>query len=151
MTLTYRVMTPDDLPAVFELRLSTIENAVTMQELAEDYGITPASLATAMQDKVRGWICEEDGLAVGFAMGDAGEGEVQVVAVRPGFERRGIGKTLLASVTDWLFGAGHDEIWLLANPDPSLRATGFYQSLGWRPNGRRQGADHVLVRQRKDG
>jgi GNAT superfamily N-acetyltransferase len=109
--LTYRPMTVADLPAAFAVRLSTIENAMTMEELAEDYGITPESLAAAMETHVQGWLCEEGGRAVGFAMGDRSNGEVQVVAVLPGYEGRGIGKALLLEVQQWLFAQGHAEIW----------------------------------------
>ena len=79
--MTYREMLVADLPAVFELRVATRENAVTLEELEQDYGITPASLAEAMATDVKGWLCEEEGLVVGFAMGDRSNGEVQVVAV----------------------------------------------------------------------
>lgn len=146
MTLSFREMRASDLPAVFELRVSTRENAVTMEELEEDYGITPASLAEAMAADVKGWLCEEEGLVVGFAMGDRSNGEVQVVAVRPGHENRGIGKRLLGLVQTWLYEQGHQEIWLLSNPDSSVRAHGFYRKLGWQPTGERQGYDEVLRR-----
>lgn len=146
MTLHFREMQVEDLPAVFELRVSTRENAVTMEELEEDYGITPASLAEAMAHDVKGWLCEEQDLVVGFAMGDRANGEVQVVAVRPGFEGRGIGKRLLGLVEDWLYQEGHREIWLLSNPDSSVRAYGFYRRLGWRPTGERRGYDEILLR-----
>ncbi len=145
MELTVREMTAADLPAFFDLRISTLENAVTMQELEEVYGVTPASLAEGLQSSLRGWLCEDGGKAVGFAMGDQANGEVQVVAVLPRFEGRGVGAALLGRVRDWLFAEGHSEIWLLANPDPAIRASGFYEALGWRPNGRWQGEDHVLV------
>lgn len=148
MALTYREMTAADLPAIFALRLSTNENAVTMAELEEVYGVTPASLAEGLKSRLKGWLCEEEGKALGFAMGDRENGEVQVVAVLPGVEGRGIGRVVLAHVSAWLFGAGHQEIWLLANPDPEIRATGFYRRLGWRPNGRWQGEDHVLILRR---
>ncbi len=144
MTLAYRKMTVSDLPAAFSVRLSTIENAITMQELEEDYGITPESLAAAMQSAVQGWLCEDDGKMVGFSMGDRATGEVQVLAVLPAYEGRGIGKALLSRVQDWLFATGHSEIWLLANPDPDIRAAGFYRKLGWRATGVMQGADQVL-------
>lgn len=145
MPLVYREMTTADLPAVLELRVATRENAVTLEELEEDYGITPESLAEAMATHVRGWLCEEAGQVVGFAMGDSENGEVQVVAIRPGYEARGIGKRLLATVCDWLFDAGHEEIWLLSNPDPGVRAHGFYRRLGWRPTGEKRGYDEVMV------
>ena len=152
MALAFRRMTTDDLPAAFELRVSTAENAVTLAELEADYGITPESLAQDMQREVRGWLCETagevPGALVGFAMGDRATGEVQVVAVRPGHEGLGIGRRLLAAVRDWLVSEGHDEIWLLSNPDPGVRAHGFYRRLGWRPTGERRGCDEVLTLRR---
>ena len=149
MSLTFREMTVDDLPAAFAVRLSTVENAMTLEELEEDYGITPKSLAEAMSGQVRGWLCEDrgedGGRAVGFAMGDRANGEVQVVALRPGYEGRGIGKRLLSLVCDWLFAGGHEEIWLGSNPDPGVRAHGFYRHLGWRSTGEMKGGDEVLT------
>ncbi len=144
MPLIYRKMERSDLPSAFAVRLSTIENAVTMEELAEDYGITQEYLAKAMETDVRGCLCEDDGKVVGFSMGDRSNGEVQVVAVLPTHERRGIGKSLLARVQDWLFSEGHEEIWLLANPDPGIRATGFYRHLAWEATGKMRGHDEVL-------
>lgn len=152
--LTYRAMTVDDIPAVLEVRFATVENAITLAELEADYGITPVTIAAAMASDSRGWLCEDSiedgGKVVGFAMGDRTNGEVQVVAVLPGHEGRGIGKTLLARVTDWLFAEGHEEIWLGANPDPDVRATGFYRKLGWRHTGAMKGGDEVLKLRHSD-
>lgn len=151
MSLVFRTLTPADIPAVLEVRFSTRENAVTLEILRDHYGITPESLADALSGRVKGWLCEEHGKAVGFAMGDGATGEVQVVAVRPDHEGRGIGKRLLTMVQDWLFSEGHKEIWLLANPDPGIRASGFYRNLGWRKTGEIKGHDKVLKLSDADG
>ena len=151
MLLTYREMQVGDLPAVFAVRLSTVENAITMAELEARYGITPQSLAAAMGSHVRGWLCEAAGTVVGFAMGDRSNGEVQVVAVLPAYEGRGIGGCLLARVQTWLFAEGHEEIWLLATPDPSIRAYGFYRRLGWRAAGSPRGGEEVMKLHRTEG
>ena len=144
-------MTTEDVPAVLAVRFATRENAITLEELAADYGITPASIADSLRgNDVRGWLCAAAGDVIGFAMGDRSSGEVQVVAVLPDFEGRGIGKTLLARVCNWLFAEGHDEIWLGANPDPEVRATGFYRRLGWRRSGVMKGEDEVLRLRRGD-
>lgn len=140
-------MDVDDLEAVLDVRLSTVENAITLERLEREYGITPKSLAEAMASDVAGWLCEDCGRAVGFSMGDRSNGEVQVVAVRPEYEGRGVGKTLLGRVGEWLFSQGHGEIWLRSNPDPAIRAYGFYRSLGWQATGRIIGDDEVLVLQ----
>ena len=144
MSITYRPMDSEDVEAALEVRLSTIENAVTLKELEEDYGVTPASMAAALTSDAGGWICEDNGKAVGFCIGNGSNGEVEVVAVAPTHEGRGIGSTVLKNVQDWLFSLGHKEIWLLANPDPQVRATGFYKKLGWQATGAMKGYDQVL-------
>lgn len=148
--LNYRPMTEADLPAVFSVRLSTVENAITMEELRDDYGVTPESLARAMQSHVRGWLCEDGDVVVGFSMGNRSNGEVQVVAVRPDYEGRGVGQSVLQRVADWLFSQGHEQIWLGANPDPDIRAYGFYRKLGWQAAGRSKGSDEVMVLQKPE-
>ena len=150
MQLAFRQMTIGDIPATFAIRLSTVENAITMERLESDYGVTVESVTDAMAEDVKGWICEDAGVAVGFSMGNASNGEVLVVAVRPEYEGKGIGNNVLARVRDWLFRAGHEEIWLLTTPDPSLRAYGFYRSLGWQGTGRIQREDEVLVLRNND-
>ncbi len=146
MTLTYREMRISDIPAAFAVRFSTVENAITMEELESDYGVTPRSLSEAMKSHVKGWLCEDSGDVVGFAMGNGLNGEVQVVAVRPEYEGRGIGKSLLMRVQTWLYSKGHEEIWLLANPDPNIRAYGFYRKLGWQASGARRDDEEVMIR-----
>lgn len=151
MNLTYRKMQIDDLPAAFAVRLSTVENSMTMEALERDHGITPQSLSEAMKSHVKGWLCEDSGTAVGFAMGDRSNGEVQVVAVRPEYEGHGIGKNLLMRIRNWLFSKGREEIWLLANPDPNIRAHGFYRKLGWRAEETLRNGHEVMKLRRSEG
>jgi len=119
--------------------------------LERDYGITPRSLSEAMKSHVKGWLCEDSGTVVGFAMGDLSSGEVQVVAVRPEYEGKGIGGNLLMRVQSRLFSEGHEEIWLLANPDPNIRAHGFYRKLGWQAAGTLKRDDEVMKLRRAEG
>ncbi|MBP5857341.1 GNAT family N-acetyltransferase [Marivibrio halodurans] len=139
-------MTADDVPAAFAVRLSTVENAVTRADLAETYGVTEPAMANALASgAVAGWVAEVGGAVVGFAMGSRAHGEVLVVAVRPEHEGHGHGGRLLAAVVDWLRAIGHECPWLKANPDPDIRATGFYRRFGWRRTGRIAGEDEILV------
>ncbi len=144
MPLTYRQMRAEDVPAALAVRLSTRENAVTLRELEEDYGVTPQSMADELRSDTSGWVCEDDGRLVGFSMGNGLNGEIAVVAVAPEYEGRGVGKTVLAHTQNWLFSLGYEEIWLLANPDPNVRASGFYEKLGWWATGVMKEHDQVL-------
>ena len=49
MTLAYREMQIVDLPSAFAVRLSTVENSITMEALEEEYGVTPQALSEAMK------------------------------------------------------------------------------------------------------
>ena len=97
---------------------------------------------------VYGWLCEDSGHVVGFSMADRSNGEIQVVAIHPSHEGRGIGKTLLGKATNWLFSQGYNEIWLGANPDPNIRAYGFYRKLGWQATGKMTGYDEIMLLQK---
>ncbi len=126
----YRPIEPDDMGAIFEVRVATWHNDNGAEELKQ-FGITPASVRAMLKTTHRGWLCEVDGRVVGFAMGDQSKGEMWVIAVLAEHEGRGIGRALLTRVEDWLFDQGHHEIWLTTDPDESYRAVGFYRHCSW--------------------
>jgi GNAT superfamily N-acetyltransferase len=147
--LTFREMTVADIGPCLEMRYTTVENAITPGRLERQYGVTVESLAATLGPDLRGWLCEADGQVVGFTMADRTDGEIEVLAVRPGYEGLGVGRSLLELGRDWLFAEGWERIWLAATPDPDLRASGFYRALGWRPAGERVGDDEKLVLDRR--
>ena len=142
----YREMTLDDIHAAFRVRTSTVENPLTMQRLRDHYNLTPETLAEAIQGSLKGWVCEVDNEVVGFAMGDSQAGELSVLAVLPEQEGKGIGKNLLELVEQWLKQHGHNEIWLMTTPDPTLRAYALYKSKGWVPTGEIMDEDEKFVK-----
>jgi GNAT superfamily N-acetyltransferase len=79
----------------------------------------------------KGWLCESDEQVVGFAMGNRENGEMWVIAVLKEHEGKGIGKTLLRFVEEWLWSEGWEDIWLTTDLDERDRAVGFYRRLGW--------------------
>lgn len=119
-----------DIPALFAVRVATDENRLTREELTA-LGITEASVEAKLQETYRGWLAEEDGQVVGFAMGDRATGEMWVIAVLPTHLGRGIGTALLAAVERWLVASGCRELWLTTDVDPRLRAYRFYRNRGW--------------------
>jgi GNAT superfamily N-acetyltransferase/2'-5' RNA ligase len=136
--MNLREIEPHDIPALFAVRVATRQNALSLDELTS-LGITEESVLATLGATHRGWLCEEDGRVVGFAMGNRENGEMWVIALLPEFEGRGIGAALMARVEEWLWSEGWSEIWLTTDTDPALRAYGFYRRLGW--------ADHEI----KDG
>ena len=126
-----RQITDADVAGLFPVRVATRENALSLEELA-GFGITEESVRGMLEaDSHRGWLWEEAGRIVGFAMGNRKNGEMWVIALLPAFEGRGIGAQLITRVEDWLWSEGWSEIWLTTDIDPALRAYGFYRKQGW--------------------
>jgi ribosomal protein S18 acetylase RimI-like enzyme len=119
-----------DVPALFPVRIATRENRMSIDELAS-IGITADSMQAAIQGTHKGWLSEDNGKVVGFAMGDSEAAELTVIALLPEYEGKGIGKRLLYSVEQWVESKGCKSIWLTTDTDTSLRAYGFYIKHGW--------------------
>lgn len=130
MQITYREIKSQDIEAIFDVRIQTWHHPRGAEELTE-MGITPQTVRELMKTSHRGWLAERDGSAVGFVMGNKRTGEMWVIAVLPQFENRGIGKTLMSLVEEWLISEGCEELWLTTDPNESHRAVGFYRHLGW--------------------
>jgi len=132
--LAFREIEPRDIPELLVLRTLVKQNRLSAEDLVK-MGITEETVAAKLEAAYKGWLCEnQNGLIVGFSMGNQDDGEMWVIAVLPEFEGQGIGRKLMLLVQDWLFQS-HDELWLTTEHDPGNRAYGFYQSLGWRETG----------------
>lgn len=125
-----REMRPADLPTVTVIRTSVIENHLSVVEMAER-GITPEGIIAEMATTLRGWLGSVDGVPVAFSLAKSDQGTVFAMFVLPSHEGLGLGRRLMTEAENWLFEAGWPEIWLTTDVDPSIRAHGFYQRLGW--------------------
>jgi GNAT superfamily N-acetyltransferase len=125
-----REIESEDVPAIFAVRTAADENRMSRKQLAK-LGITERSVRERLQGTYRGWLAEEDGRIVGFAMGDCATGELWVIAVRPTHIRQGLGSHLLQTVEDWLWHRGCMELWLATAVETTTRAYVFYRNRGW--------------------
>ena len=132
MHLIYRPALPSDAQACVTLRGKTRENAVSERQLRAR-GITADSWGDDIRTGVLpGYACIVGEDLVGYCFGSSGSGEIVVLAVLPDFEKRGIGRELLARMTRHLARLGHKRLYLGCSPDPECRSYGFYRHLGWR-------------------
>lgn len=125
-----REMEPKDVPGCFVVRTSVRENHLSREELRR-LGITEESVTALLTTTHKGWVCEIDRQIVGFSMGNHHTGELWIIAVRPDYEGRGIGRRLIELTVHWLQARGCPGIWLWTSPDVSLRAYAFYLKSGW--------------------
>jgi GNAT superfamily N-acetyltransferase len=126
----FREITAPDVPQLFVVRPQTRENAMTVEEL-QRLGINPRSVTESLAKSTKGWLCEDAGRVVAFAMADRASSEFLVIAVLPEYEGRGIGGRLMVSIKEWLAGSGCTRSWLTTDLDTTLRAYGFYRKYGW--------------------
>jgi len=146
MQLSFRERQLKDIETLLDIRASTRDNAITRERLAE-LGITRESSMQSMENpNIKCFVCEHNSKVIGFCMGNAENGEVQVLAVLPTYEGSGIGKKLLSLVVEWLRAFNPPRIWLGASPRSDLRSHGFYRALGWQATGERDShGDEALV------
>jgi GNAT superfamily N-acetyltransferase len=117
----------DDVPGMFRVRTSVTENLLSVDQLAER-GITPESVAASFATSARGWVAEQDGRVVGFAVADLATVSIFALFVLPEHERTGLGSRLLELAVERLQVEGRG-IWLTTARDS--RALAFYQRRGW--------------------
>ncbi|OAI43202.1 hypothetical protein AYO41_02540 [Verrucomicrobia bacterium SCGC AG-212-E04] len=133
MTVHSRRARAEDGPALLAVRTATRENPFSLEALAAA-GINSASLASDLRaGTLAGWLSEATpaGEVVGFCLANVPESELSVLAVLPAYQRRGIGRDLLARTEALLWAAGHSSAWLWTSLDRSLRAYHLYRATGW--------------------
>ncbi len=116
-----RLFEPSDYAGVLG-----IERAVFSDREAEEY------LAYYMMQREHFFVAQSDDELVGYAVGYVSRdiGKVFSIAVRPTFQRRGVGKTLLVRLLKSLLDAGADTV-LLEVRLSNRAAQGLYRSVGF--------------------
>ncbi len=141
-----RRATAEDVPALFSIRTSVVENHLDIAQLAAR-GVTSDSVKAMLdRDTERVWVAEDKNVVVAFSMADATTGTVFALFVHPLVQGRGYGRALLRVAEDWLFSTGWETAWLNTDQSPT-RAHEFYRAAGWVMVGP---ADHGDVRYEKD-
>lgn len=92
--IIFREATAADIPGIFRVRTSVVENLLTSAQL-EQRGITHASVAAMFLAKAKGWIAEQRKQIIAFAIADREKKSIFALFVLPAFEGRGIGGRLL--------------------------------------------------------
>ncbi|MES5098725.1 GNAT family N-acetyltransferase [Agrobacterium sp. BA1120] len=127
MTIEIRLAQQSDVPALFHVRTSVLENHISVERLAQ-MGITEASIGQMIARSPCAWVAIVGGEVVAFSMIDIADASLFAAFVLPAYEGKGIGRKLVLAAEEELF-QHHSEIWL--ETDEESRAAGFYRHLGW--------------------
>lgn len=126
--MIFREAVITDIPQMQDIR-----NAVQENRLSNPSLVVAAHYEDHLFNKGKGWVCTITDTVVGFAIADLLSNNVWALFVHPGFEKRGIGKTLHNKMLDWYFSKTDITIWL--STSPATRAENFYRKAGWREAG----------------
>jgi GNAT superfamily N-acetyltransferase len=121
-----RPATRQDMTGLWEVRYAVKENTLTPGRISDE------ELLRNIESDGRGWVAEEDGRILGFAIG-LNTGSVWALFVRPEAEGRGIATRLQEAMLDWYAQQPVERLWLTTGP--GTRAEKYYASHGWQSAG----------------
>lgn len=113
-----------DISAMAAIRLAVQENV-----LSDPARITRSMYEDHLQRLGRTWVCEHNGIVIGFSAATAADNSIWALFVQPGFEGLGAGKHLLNAASAWLFAGGARVLSL--STTTNTRAERFYLAQGW--------------------
>jgi ribosomal protein S18 acetylase RimI-like enzyme len=126
--MLFREATIDDIAAMHKVRMSVKENVLNSPNL-----VTHEDYVRYLTVGGKGWVCEENGEIVGFAVISQNDTNLWALFVNPNFEGKGIGKRLHDLMLHRTFEHSQRTVWLTT--EPGTRAESFYRKSGWRDTG----------------
>ena len=123
-----RHATIHDISSMHQIRVSVKENVLSNPSL-----ITEEDYKEYITRRGKGWVCQEEGRIVGFAIIDLQEHNVWALFVHPDHEKKGIGKKLQEQMMHWYFLQTDKPVWL--STEPGSKAEAFYRKAGWQEVG----------------
>jgi quercetin dioxygenase-like cupin family protein/GNAT superfamily N-acetyltransferase len=118
-----RQATMADSAGIWDVRYAVRENTLRRGKLDDD------DMQREIERSGRGWVVEDAGRIVAFAVGNADTGNIWALFVHPDAEGRGHGGRLHDTMVEWLWSRGLERLWLTTGP--GTRAQGFYERRGW--------------------
>jgi len=114
-------------------QMQVVRNAVKENALSNPALVTDEDCKYFMTIRGKGWVCERENEIIGFCIADLQGNNIWALFLKPGFDRRGIGRQLHDIMLDWYFSKTEKTVWL--STAPGTRAEGFYRTAGWKETG----------------
>jgi GNAT superfamily N-acetyltransferase len=113
-----------DTPGIWEVRYAVAENTLPRGRLSDE------DVRREIEDTGRGWVVEDGGRIVAFAIGNAQTGNIWALFVLPSAQGLGHGDRLHSVMVEWLRAQNAPTLWLTTGA--TTKACGFYEGRGWR-------------------
>jgi GNAT superfamily N-acetyltransferase len=124
MAVVVRQARREDIPAMHRVRRAVRENKLGVNTKINEEAYIPY-----LDTIGRGWVLEEEGVIVAFAIGEIESGNIWAVFVHEDHEGKGYGRMVQEPMVEWLFAQGLERIHLTTGA--GTRAQGFYAATGW--------------------
>src|SRR5262249_37320663 len=134
-TAMIRRATRADRPRISEIRFAVRENRPSNP-------LAIGTLTDWLFENSTFWVWDEDGAIQGFSAADPRDGSICALFIHPSYERRGIGRALLALACDLLKDRGH--VTAMLTTAAGTRAERFYRAGGWTELGRKANGQIVF-------
>ncbi|MEQ1585657.1 MAG: GNAT family N-acetyltransferase [Cyclobacteriaceae bacterium] len=123
-----REATVADIKQIFVARYSVKENMLSETDLVDEN-----LCESYLTERGKGWVCEMNGVIVGFAIADLKDNNIWALFLKPEYEKQGIGRQVHTIMLDWYFSQTPKTVWLGTNPN--TRAELFYRKASWKEAG----------------
>lgn len=143
MKIIVRQAVREDVPAMHAVRKAVRENRLSIHTRINEDSYLPY-----LETIGRGWVLEEDGVIVAFAIGEHQTGNIWAVFVHQDHEGKGYGRKVQEPMIAWLFSQGLNRLHLTTGA--GTRAEGFYTATGWTFTGIDAHGDAAFERLRHD-
>lgn len=114
-------------------QMQVVRHSVKENMLSDPALVPDSDVGDFITNRGKGWVCEIDGVVVGFAIADLKEHNIWALFMHPDHEAKGIGKVLHRLMLDWYFSQTKEKVWL--GTAPNSRAEKFYRMQGWKEVG----------------
>jgi len=139
-SVVIRAALPRDISGIWEVRYSVTENTLIPGSISDE------EVRRSLEEDGRGWVAEDDGRIIGFAIG-LRTGNLWALFVRPEAQGQGIGSRLHDELILWFAGQPLKVLWL--STGTTSRARSFYEVRGWKLAGS-DGGDEVRLERGND-
>jgi GNAT superfamily N-acetyltransferase len=114
-------------------QIQVVRNSVNENILSNPALVSDQDCDNYINRRGKGWVAEIDGIIIGFAIVDVIDHNVWALFIRPGYDKKGIGRKLHDEMINWYFTQTAATIWL--GTAPHTRAETFYRKAGWKETG----------------
>lgn len=114
-------------------QIQVVRNAVKENMLSNPGLVTDKDCVDYLTLRGKGWVCEKDGIIIGFAIADLIDNNIWALFIHPDYDKQGIGKQLHGMMLNWYFEQQKPMVWL--STSPGTRAEKFYRMQGWKEVG----------------